>query len=53
MTMTSFDEIVNSFRHSSGQDKQPLPRVTLGSINKDGTKPTESLHLCLLVLAGD
>ncbi|OGM50901.1 transesterase (LovD) [Aspergillus bombycis] len=35
--MTSFDEIVNSLRRSSGEDKQPLPRVTLGAINKDGS----------------
>ncbi|KAE8314452.1 beta-lactamase/transpeptidase-like protein [Aspergillus transmontanensis] len=35
--MTSFDETVNSLRHQSAEDKQPLPRVTLGAINRDGS----------------
>ncbi|KAE8330209.1 beta-lactamase/transpeptidase-like protein [Aspergillus sergii] len=35
--MTSFDETVNSLRHQSREDKQPLPRVTLGAINRDGS----------------
>ncbi|KAH7025323.1 beta-lactamase/transpeptidase-like protein [Macrophomina phaseolina] len=35
--MASFDETVNSLRHPCGEDKQPLPRVTLGAINKDGS----------------
>ncbi|KAL5331336.1 hypothetical protein ACEPPN_000866 [Leptodophora sp. 'Broadleaf-Isolate-01'] len=35
--MTSFDETVNSLRHRFEQDNQPLPRVTLGAINSDGS----------------
>ncbi|KNG83788.1 transesterase (LovD) [Aspergillus nomiae NRRL 13137] len=35
--MPSFEETVNSLRHQSGEDKQPLPRVTLGAINRDGS----------------
>ncbi|KAF2140822.1 uncharacterized protein K452DRAFT_229224 [Aplosporella prunicola CBS 121167] len=35
--MASFDETVKAFRHNCEEDKLPLPRVTLGAINKDGT----------------
>ncbi|GAB1194232.1 hypothetical protein APSETT444_003475 [Aspergillus pseudonomiae] len=35
--MPSFEETVNLLRHPSGEDKQPLPRVTLGAINRDGS----------------
>ncbi|KAH6975726.1 beta-lactamase family protein [Ilyonectria destructans] len=35
--MSSFEEIVDSLRHPQGDDKHPLPRVTLGAINKDGS----------------
>ncbi|KAE8416037.1 beta-lactamase/transpeptidase-like protein [Aspergillus pseudocaelatus] len=35
--MTSFDETVNSIRNPSGEDKQRLPRVTLGAVNRDGS----------------
>lgn len=49
--MASFDETVNSLRHPCGEDKQPLPRVTLGAINKDGTEPTNSFlfNVCCLL----
>ncbi|KAH6971412.1 beta-lactamase [Ilyonectria sp. MPI-CAGE-AT-0026] len=35
--MVSFEETVDSLRHPQGDDKHPLPRVTLGAINKDGS----------------
>ncbi|QKD56858.2 beta-lactamase/transpeptidase-like protein [Fusarium oxysporum Fo47] len=35
--MPSFEEIVHSLRHPDGESSQPLPRVTLGAVNKDGS----------------
>ncbi|KAG7112081.1 ML-236A carboxylate methylbutanoyltransferase mlcH like protein [Verticillium longisporum] len=35
--MGSFEEIVESLRHPQEGLKQPLPRVTLGAINRDGS----------------
>ncbi|KAH7113123.1 beta-lactamase family protein [Dactylonectria estremocensis] len=35
--MASFEEIVDSHRHPHGDDKNPLSRVTLGAVNKDGS----------------
>ncbi|KAF7591462.1 hypothetical protein BBP40_001508 [Aspergillus hancockii] len=35
--MTSFDETVNLLRHASENGMNPLPRVTLGAINRDGS----------------
>ncbi|KAL4986246.1 beta-lactamase/transpeptidase-like protein [Aspergillus falconensis] len=40
--MTSFEERVNFLRLSSENGKKPLPRVTLGAINRDAT-------YCLLI----
>ncbi|KAH7071082.1 beta-lactamase/transpeptidase-like protein [Paraphoma chrysanthemicola] len=34
--MNSFDETFNSLLHQFKEDKQPVPPVTLGAINKDG-----------------
>jgi hypothetical protein len=34
--MTYFDERVNFLRLSSENGKKPLPRVTLGAVNRDG-----------------
>ncbi|GKZ93432.1 hypothetical protein AnigIFM59636_006504 [Aspergillus niger] len=35
--MTSFEEKVNLLRQSSENGRKPLPRVTLGAINRDGS----------------
>ncbi|KAI9034956.1 serine hydrolase domain-containing protein [Aspergillus affinis] len=35
--MTSFEERVNFLRLSSENGKKPLPRVTLGAVNRDGS----------------
>ncbi|KAG7424590.1 Acyltransferase LovD [Fusarium oxysporum f. sp. raphani] len=35
--MSSFEDNVHFFRHPQGDKKQPLPRVTLGAVNKDGS----------------
>ncbi|EGU73832.1 hypothetical protein FOXB_15660 [Fusarium oxysporum f. sp. conglutinans Fo5176] len=35
--MSPFEEIVHALRHPQGENKQPLPRVTLGAVNKDGS----------------
>ncbi|GKZ63262.1 hypothetical protein AnigIFM49718_011332 [Aspergillus niger] len=35
--MTSFEERVNLLRQSSENGRKPLPRVTLGAINRDGS----------------
>lgn len=50
--MTCFEERVNFLRLSSGNGKKPLPRVTLGAVNRDGIEqhPTLSptVMYCLL-----
>lgn len=54
--MASFDGTVNSLRHRSQQDNQPLPPVTLGAISRDGMSLTKlfcSFHICPLLILRD
>ena len=41
--MTSFEERVNFLRLSSENGKKPLPRVTLGAVNRDGMERQPTL----------
>jgi CubicO group peptidase (beta-lactamase class C family) len=52
--MTYFEERVNFLRLSSENGKKPLPRVTLGAVNRDGIERHPALFsnskYCLLTL---
>lgn len=46
VTMQSLDQVVKTFRRSDGQ---PLPRVTLGAVNKDGDYTIHLENMFLLI----
>uniref|UniRef100_A0A0D2YHU2 Uncharacterized protein n=1 Tax=Fusarium oxysporum (strain Fo5176) TaxID=660025 RepID=A0A0D2YHU2_FUSOF len=43
--MSSFEDTVHFFRHPQCDKKQPLPRVTLGAVNKDGMEISEAIKV--------